>query len=102
MRLHDLRTILTLRCQGAARLLSDAEDRRLTIAEGIALRGHLLACIWCRRYRAQIRFLHRMAAEWRGRTADTWATHGGRLNDAAKQRMHARIVAEMKRRGGSP
>ena len=41
--------ILTLRCEGASALASQALDEPLGLADRLALWGHLLACIPCRR-----------------------------------------------------
>jgi anti-sigma factor RsiW len=49
--------ILTLRCESASELLSRRLDERLSLAERVALQGHLFACRHCRRLRRQLRFL---------------------------------------------
>jgi len=50
-------TILTLRCEGAAALASRELDEPLSLAERLALRGHLLACRSCRVFRRQLRMI---------------------------------------------
>lgn len=96
MRLRSIWTILTLRCDGAARLLSDAEDRKLHLDERLALKLHLLICALCRRYRAQLRLLKELIA-----LRPPTMTRSGQtaLSDAAKSRIRAKVVEEMKRRG---
>ncbi len=49
--LRNVRMILSLSCDESSRLLSDGLDRQLSLTERIALRGHLLACRRCRRFR---------------------------------------------------
>jgi hypothetical protein len=48
---------LSASCKQAARLQSEALDRRLSLSERIGLRIHLFLCAWCRRYGQQIAFL---------------------------------------------
>jgi len=47
--------------KAAARLQSEALDRRLGLRQRIGLRIHLLLCKWCRRYGKQIGFLRSAA-----------------------------------------
>lgn len=46
-------------CAEATRLLSDSMDRSLPLWAGLRLRGHLLFCRFCDRYRRQLLFLRR-------------------------------------------
>ena len=48
-----------LSCRQATRLLSQREDRKLTLGERAALRLHLAICRGCRAVSAQIPFLRR-------------------------------------------
>ncbi|MGB0715384.1 MAG: zf-HC2 domain-containing protein [Phycisphaerae bacterium] len=41
--------ILTLSCEQSARLMSDRQERQLSLVERIALRGHVLVCRSCHR-----------------------------------------------------
>ncbi len=52
-------------CKGATRLLLQAEERRLTAAERIGLRLHLLVCKACPRFAGQLRLMRRAYAQWR-------------------------------------
>jgi hypothetical protein len=45
-------------CKQAHRLLSQAQDRRLSWGERLGLRLHLLLCDACRRFSRQIDVLH--------------------------------------------
>ena len=53
-----------VRCREAARLLSAAVDRPLTEEETGALQGHLAACLMCRNYEIQVKFLHKAAGRF--------------------------------------
>ncbi len=46
-----------INCRQAARLMSDAQERRLPLRDRIKLRLHLHWCVACTRYRQQVRFL---------------------------------------------
>ncbi len=56
-----------LKCRQACRLLSEAQDRRLTRRERLALAYHLLICVHCRRYRKQLAFLRDKLQKWQNR-----------------------------------
>lgn len=98
MQFKRLRMILTLRCEGAARLLSDAQERPLSLAERLALAGHLLACVWCRRYRDQLGHLARFMAQLRASAAGPAASAATKLSATAKDRIRTRIVRAMEQR----
>lgn len=51
-----------LNCQETSRLLSQSQDRPLTIKERLSLRLHLLMCDACDRIAQQLRFLRQAAA----------------------------------------
>jgi hypothetical protein len=53
---------MNLSCKEATRLLSQREDRRLTLGESAALRVHLVICRGCRTVSEQIPFLRRALA----------------------------------------
>ncbi len=50
-------------CKTAARLQSEALDRKLPLRQRFGLRVHLLLCKWCRRYGKQVAFLRNAAHE---------------------------------------
>lgn len=58
---HQIRTILTLRCEEASRLMSDGYDRRLLWWERWAIRGHLIACRVCPGVKRQLELVTRTA-----------------------------------------
>ncbi len=53
----SLAQLLTLPCEDAAHLASDALDRDLEFPERFAVRLHEVYCLGCRRYRKQLGFL---------------------------------------------
>lgn len=71
-------------CREAARLASQAIDRRLSLGQRLALGLHLSVCAACRAYRRQIIAIDRLM---RGRSS-TIADDGTiRLDPAARQRI---------------
>lgn len=48
-----------LNCKEVTHLLSDSQDRKLTIRERINLEMHLAMCKGCSNYRKQMEFLHK-------------------------------------------
>ena len=46
-----------LNCKEASRLVSEKHERRLRFRERLGLRLHLLMCVSCSRFDAQIRFI---------------------------------------------
>jgi hypothetical protein len=55
---------MNLSCKEATRLISQREDRTLTLAESAALRVHLVICRGCRAVSEQISFLRRALARY--------------------------------------
>ena len=49
---------MILTCKEATRLASQGLDRRLGLAERLALRLHLLICEGCSNFRKQVAFIH--------------------------------------------
>jgi len=63
MLLHRLTHMLS--CKEVSRLLSQGEDRRLTLAERLKLRLHLRVCTACVRFARQIAFLRVVLQRYR-------------------------------------
>ena len=78
--------MLTLHCREASELVSDELEAPLSRLEALALRGHLLVCSSCRRFRRQIRLI-REAARLRARSAEASSGPDGRLSDEARRRI---------------
>jgi predicted anti-sigma-YlaC factor YlaD len=53
-----------MNCEQATRLMSDAEDRPLTLSEKAALRLHLMMCVGCRRFSSQVGVLRQAMQQW--------------------------------------
>jgi len=75
-------------CEEVSLLSSRAMDEELPLRERIALRLHLMMCIWCRRSVAQLNLMRNLAR----RSA---AASGGPtpLDSAARERMENALAA---------
>jgi hypothetical protein len=56
-----------LTCKQASRLISQRQDRALTVGERLSLRAHLAICAACARVSEQVDFLRRALARYAGR-----------------------------------
>ena len=54
-----------LSCKEASRLLSQRQDRPLTLGERVKLRLHLAACTACTRFSRQLAFMREALARYR-------------------------------------
>jgi len=52
-----------LNCRQVTRLISQSMDAKLPWHRRLAMRVHLLYCVWCRRYAAQLQLLRRATKE---------------------------------------
>lgn len=50
-----------LNCVEATRLMSEAQERELTLTEKLPLKMHVMMCSGCRNFQAQMRTLRRIA-----------------------------------------
>jgi hypothetical protein len=91
--------ILTLGCEEATVLASQAMDEPLHAPERLALYGHLLVCVPCARFRKQLRML-RDSVRGSAGVADTLATDPG-LSPEAKLRITTALVDGFQERGES-
>ncbi len=82
-----------LNCRQVTRLVSQSMDARLPWHQRLAVRLHLLYCVWCRRYTAQIRFLRQAA---RTLADDENGVPTRKLSEQARQQIQARLQAELK------
>lgn len=53
-----------LSCKESTHLISEAQDRSLSLAEKVSLETHMLICTGCRRYREQMSFLHTLCRQY--------------------------------------
>jgi hypothetical protein len=56
---------LKLSCRDVTRLVLQGEDRRLSFAERLGVRLHLLICQACPRFVRQVRFMRGAVGRWR-------------------------------------
>jgi hypothetical protein len=82
-----------INCRQATRLVSQAMDTKLPWHRRLAVRIHLLYCVWCRRYAAQLQLLRKAAKQLPKEDLDTSAH---KLSDDAKKRMCARLNEALK------
>ena len=87
---RGLRWVLTLRCREASELASRELDEPLSRIEGYALKGHVLICTSCRRFRRQILQIRR-AMQLRDAAAGSGPDSA--LSDEARRRI-ARAIDE--------
>jgi hypothetical protein len=62
--------IIDLNCKGAARLMSQRQDRTLTPIEQESLKQHLYECLNCTRFDRQLSFLKKLAEQYAGGGAE--------------------------------
>ena len=63
-------------------------DAKLPWPQRMAVRIHLLYCVWCRRYAAQVRFLRRATRQYTDRLDDA---ADAKLSGEARQRIQAKL-----------
>jgi hypothetical protein len=86
-----------LNCRHVTRLISQSMDAKLPWYLRMATRIHLLYCVWCRRYAAQVRFLSRASKQ----LAAEDCRGGQSLSPEAKEQMRARLQSAIKDSGGT-
>jgi hypothetical protein len=82
---------LSPNCREAARLQSEALDKKLPFSKRLGLRLHLLICKWCRRYGKQIRFLRSAAHQC---PDDLTEAAPQKLSAEARERIRQRLQSE--------
>lgn len=65
-----------LTCREATELMSQGHDRRLSLAERVALRMHVLICRGCRATERHLAFLRTATSAWRDQHATPSVRHG--------------------------
>jgi len=77
-----------LNCKAASRLVSEGQERYLSLWERLNLRLHLWMCVNCRRFEQQIIYLRKALPKlW----ADADITGGQQLSPEARERIR-RVV----------
>jgi hypothetical protein len=74
-------------------------DAKLPWYQRLAVRFHLLYCVWCRRYAAQIRFLRKAAG---GLAAEAANASAPKLSPQSKEQMRKRLKEALKNPHASP
>ncbi len=73
-----------LNCRQVTRLVSQSMDAKLRWYQWLGMRIHLLYCVWCRRYVAQVRFVRKASKEL---GAEAHAVPSHKLSNEAKDRI---------------
>jgi len=80
-----------LNCRQVTRLVSQSMNARLPWHQRLAVRFHLLYCVWCRRYAAHIQFLRKAA---KGLVLQD--VSAPKLSEEAKEGMQKRLEEALK------
>jgi len=82
-----------LNCRQVTRLVSKSMDARLPWHQRLAIRFHLLYCVWCRRYAAQIQFLRKAT---KALAVESTEESTPKLSVEAKEQMRNRLEKALK------
>ena len=82
-----------LNCRQVTRLVSQSMDTKLPWYRSLAVRFHLLYCVWCRRYASQVQFLRKAA---KGLAIETQSTSAEKLSPDAKEQIRKRMEEALK------
>jgi len=77
-----------LNCRQVTRLISQSMDAKLSWHRRLAMRIHLLYCVWCRRYATELQTLRKATSLL---AAKSLSAPAPRLSDEAKAQMRARL-----------
>ena len=80
-----------LSCKELAPVLSQSLERALTLRERVRLRLHLLVCVWCVRYLAQLRIMRASLRARAARVTDDTPAAGPALSLAARTRLKSSL-----------
>ena len=83
-----------LNCRQATRLISQSLDTKLPWHRRLQMKVHLLYCVWCRRYAAQLKFLRRATRELPPEALDAAPQ---KLSSEEKEQMNARLQESAKK-----
>ncbi len=83
-----------LNCREATRLISQSLDAKLPWHRRMAMRVHLLYCVWCRRYATQLQFLRKATRELPPEALDAAPQ---KLSSEEKEQMNARLRESVKK-----
>jgi hypothetical protein len=88
-----------LNCREATRLISQSLDAKLPWHRRMAMRVHLLYCVWCRRYATQLQFLRKATREL---PPEAFDAPPQKLSNEEKEQMMARLQESLKKLPPSP
>jgi len=77
-----------LNCRQVTRLVSQSMDAKLRWYQVLGMRIHLLYCVWCRRYAAQLQFLREAS---RNLAPEVEAAPSHKLSNEAKDKIRTRL-----------
>jgi len=83
-----------LNCRQATRLISQSLDAKLPWHRRLQMKVHLLYCVWCRRYAAQLKFLRRATRELPPEALDAAPQ---KLSSEEKEQINARLQERVKK-----
>ena len=83
-----------LNCRQATRLISQSLDAKLRWHQRLEMKVHLLYCVWCQRYAAQLKFLRRATRELPPEALDAAPQ---KLSIVEKEQMSARLQESVKK-----
>ena len=87
---RGIKLILTLDCEGSARLTSESFDRSLSIYERLAIRAHNSMCKKSRKLARQLRLLHQTM-----RKSESPNIHAASMSTEAKARIQQLMDKEL-------
>ena len=83
-----------LNCRQATRLISQSLDAKLPWHRRLGMKVHLLYCVWCRRYAAQLKFLRSATKELPPEALDAAPQ---KLSSEEKEQMNAWLQESLKK-----
>lgn len=84
-------------CREVTRLGADALDRPFPFGQRLAVRFHVLICVWCRRYLRQIAFLRQAVRTHPDRLLDASDATAAGLSAEARERLKQALRSQEQR-----
>lgn len=78
-------------CEAISRLISEQNERSITMRERIQKRLHFAICKWCARYERQLQLMRSMARD-ASANSDAAGSSGPGLSDDARERLRRAIA----------
>jgi hypothetical protein len=83
-----------LSCKEAAWLISESMDRDLPFVRRLGIRGHLLMCKHCTRYRRQLLFIRDLIQHYLDEIEDEESSPTISLSPEARKRLNASLTKQ--------